>query len=182
MRALRDTMDAKDVATKSAAIERRVLELPQVRDASSIFIYVSIGNEVHTHGLIRDFLDQGKTVCAPVIERPAEGKRGKMYACRIHDLADLRPDPAMYGALSPMHPSPHKGAIDLCIMPGVAFTINGDRLGMGAAYYDEYLAAHQGMPTIALAYDWQVIDVLPVDEHDQRVDCISTEQRIIDAP
>ena len=74
------------------------------------------------------------------------------------------------------------GQIDLYLIPGVAFDPRGYRLGRGLGYYDRCLAGVKNAATVcALAYELQLVDRLPVEQHDIRVDLIVTEQRVIEA-
>lgn len=72
----------------------------------------------------------------------------------------------------------NKDEIDLIIVPGVAFTSKGDRLGYGGGYYDRYLSNYAGN-LVALAYDLQIVEKLPIEVHDQSMPLIFTETRVI---
>ena len=60
----------------------------------------------------------------------------------------------------------------LVLMPGLAFTANGDRMGYGGGYYDKFLAAESGHPTVALCYAFQMVEELPTQDHDIPVDLV----------
>ena len=64
------------------------------------------------------------------------------------------------------------------IVPGLAFTWRGHRLGQGEGYFDRFLAGHKGL-RVGLAYEAQIAPKLPTDPHDQRVDVIVTERRVV---
>ena len=68
------------------------------------------------------------------------------------------------------------GGLDLILMPGMAFTSQGDRLGRGKGYYDTYLRrarqTNDSLQTVALAFRQQVVDDIPTDSHDQPVDLV----------
>jgi 5-formyltetrahydrofolate cyclo-ligase len=91
--------------------------------------------------------------------------------------------------------------IDLMIVPGLAFDVAGRRLGFGGGYYDEVLSLRRGLGrrdaspaggasvgrtgprlVVGLAYDFQVVDVCPAEPHDQPIDCVVTESRVIRRP
>ena len=75
-------------------------------------------------------------------------------------------------------PSSAKGdAIDLVIVPGTAFDTAGHRIGMGGGFYDRFLQ-YTSVSKVALAYECQIFGSLPVEEHDQQVDYIFTENKI----
>lgn len=105
---------------------------------------------------------------------------GGMEACVVADLEqDL--ERGAFGVMEPkgkqhiIQPS----EVELIIVPGRAFSITGQRLGRGKGYYDRFLSRSKALK-VALAYDFQVVDELPVEEHDQAVDYIITQTRIID--
>jgi 5-formyltetrahydrofolate cyclo-ligase len=67
--------------------------------------------------------------------------------------------------------SPDPSAVDLVIVPGVAFTPDGHRLGQGGGWYDRFLAGvRPGTPTVGVCFDVQVVPSLPVEPHDVHVD------------
>ena len=64
-------------------------------------------------------------------------------------------------------------------MPGVAFDKNKNRLGHGGGYYDRFINKGNKLFKLAVGYDYQILDSIPVDEHDERVDTIVTETSIL---
>ena len=58
----------------------------------------------------------------------------------------------------------------LVLMPGMAFTADGNRMGYGGGFYDKFLAAEPDHPTVALCYDFQMVDYIPTDDYDIPVD------------
>ena len=60
----------------------------------------------------------------------------------------------------------------LVLMPGLAFTEKGDRMGYGGGFYDRFLAEEPNHPTLALCYDFQMVDRLPTEEYDIPVDTV----------
>ncbi len=168
----RDALRPEDVADRSARIRARVLEAPEVVRASSVFAYVSAGNEPDTRELIRAFLAAGKTVVVPLIVG-----EGRMEAHRIAGIEDLAP--GEFGILAPGKPDRFDGTPDITICPGVAFTERGCRMGRGKAFYDRFLANHPGTFAIGLCYEFQVVDDLPVEATDCPVDAVITESRTL---
>lgn len=178
MKARRAAMSANEVARCSDMIRQRVLDLDQLRDAHSVFTYVSINHEPDTRNLIRDLLALGKRVSVPRIDSD-----GLMQAHGITSLDDLQSSapgsPGQFGIPSPPLIAPVESNPDIILVPGLAFTQAGDRLGMGGGYYDRYLTQHPDSLTIGLSYDWQVIDHLPNEPHDQPVQKLVAEARVI---
>ncbi len=82
------------------------------------------------------------------------------------------PDPARCAPMATDEP-------DLVLVPGVAFDIRGGRIGYGAAYYDRLLGrCPPGTPLVAAAFEVQIVDAVPMEPHDRRVDRIVTEQHV----
>lgn len=96
-------------------------------------------------------------------------------------------DDLQRGQMNVWEPKPHCtpvkiAALDLILVPGLAFTRDGARLGRGGGYYDRLLAHPQCRAhRLAIAYDCQIIDHIPVESHDQRVPQIITESGLIQA-
>jgi 5-formyltetrahydrofolate cyclo-ligase len=159
----------------SERIASRLQEQPLWRDAETVLLYASLGQEVDTWPLINAALSAGKHVGLPRYHRAERIYR----ACEISRLSeDLIP-----GQLGIMEPAEHcpelmlKG-LDLVVVPGVAFDWNGGRLGRGKGYYDRLLATVRGM-TCGLGYDEQLVAQIPVAPHDIRLNCILTPTRWI---
>ena len=158
----RDALTPRQIEQQSARLHLRVLEL----NAESWFIYVSTGSEVSTHALIRLLLHRGQRVSVPRIVGP-----GCLEAHRIERFEQLVP--GRFGILEPpedwLEPAP-----DLCLLPCLAVTMAGSRLGHGGGYYDRYLARHPAVRPVALAFDNQILDSLPTESHDRAMDLVVT--------
>lgn len=70
---------------------------------------------------------------------------------------------------------------DIIIVPGIAFDQTGNRLGRGGGFYDSYLAKFDG-PKIGICKSLQLVDELPIEEHDIKVDFVITEKNLIECP
>ncbi len=79
-----------------------------------------------------------------------------------------------------MEPPPHEpiDKIDILIVPGIAFDKKGNRLGYGKGFYDRLLASKQTKFSIGLAYSFQIVENLPSDLHDKKLDAIASEDGI----
>ena len=154
---------------KSAAILRQVLALPALRRARTVMCYCSLPYEVQTDGLIRACLRLGKRVALPV----AVPSRRRLIACAVRNpRTELRP--GAHGIREPRlrRPVPVR-QLGLILVPGVLFDRRGGRLGHGGGYYDRFLRqVPRRIPRVGLAYALQVVDRLPVQRHDQRVDMV----------
>jgi len=153
--------------SKILAIKRRLLLLPEFKRANVIMFYVSKGGEVETMPMIEAALERGKAVLVPVIKT----RKKKMVVSEVMDPdKDLVRGP--YGIYQPKAHFEvfHPRSIDLAIVPGVAFDKKGNRLGRGMGYYDKFLTRlRPGVPTVGLAFKFQVVRKLPTLSHDRPV-------------
>ena len=168
--------DAADIRARSAAIWERLAVLGEFSAAARLLIYVSTGNEVDTHGLIRQLLAMGRQVCVPRFESATQS----YVACQVHDFdGDLAA--GKFGILEPRPEALRPAAFDqigAVLVPGLAFDETGNRLGRGLGHFDRLLQQTSGVK-IALAFDFQVVDEVPAEAHDARMDFIVTETRVV---
>jgi 5-formyltetrahydrofolate cyclo-ligase len=164
-------LSAAEVRAHSAAIWERLPLLEDFKTANCISAYVSTGNEIETHGLIRQLLAMGRCVCVPAFVN------GTYRLCELRDFdADLAL--GKFGILEPKLSGASATAPGALLVPGLAFDLAGNRLGRGLGCFDAILRDATGTK-IALAHDFQVLPEIPVDSHDVRVDFIVTEERVI---
>ena len=150
------------------ALIRRFLSLPEYRRAKTVLLYRGVGGEIDTAPILQDALSAGKLVALPRITGP-----DLMEARRVASAEELVP--GKYGIPAPPAESEliPPEALDLILVPGAAFTPEGDRLGRGGGYYDRYLPRTAGFK-VALARRGQLFPALPTQAHDQRVDLVVT--------
>ena len=163
-----------DKAAKDAEITERFLNMERVRDADCIMVYASFGSEVETYGIVDAFLGTDKKIAYPRCE-----ENGIMVFHVIESFADLHE--GMYRISEPDISLPVAEVTDrtVCIIPGLAFTENGGRLGYGGGYYDRFLLDNPHIYTIALSYEELITDELPLLQHDLMVNSIVTEERTV---
>ncbi len=149
----------------------RVTALKAYESARTVLCYHSVSGEVDTLGLIERMRSDGKTVCLPAIL-----SKGVMEARRMDCLV-----PGPYGIPCPEGPVVPPEAIDLILVPGLAFDKDCQRLGLGGGYYDRYLPKCRG-EKIGLAFDCQVVECLPLAAHDAQLDMLATESALYIKP
>lgn len=175
---LRKALDPADAEARSAEIIARLRRLPAFAAARGFLVYVaSKDNEVDTKPLIRSLLKHIYPVLAPVTE-----PGGHLLWSRLHDMADL--EPARFGILEPRLDARRitkPPADSVVVAPGIAFSVDGWRIGYGGGYFDRFLANYGG-PIIALAYDIQIVTHIDNDPHDVPMDFIVTETTIYRRP
>jgi len=160
---------------QSASIAGRLFEQPEWIRAEVIGITISRPPEVDTYTIISKAWLEGKKVAVPKC-LPENRKMDFRY---LTDFSQL--ESVYYGLKEPreeMTGMAQKDDIDLLIVPGVAFSTNGFRVGFGGGYYDRFLTGFSGK-TVSLAFSCQLIDNLPIEAHDIPVGRIITEQRVI---
>ncbi len=178
---MRDELTVGERDEKNRVVHHRFLELIQNIKSASIFLYVSFRSEVDTHGLIEQLLAEKKIVTVPLVSLHDR----KMTAIRLLDPKnDLIP--GYCGILEPrkellLERGIDHRCIDIVVLPGSVFDERGGRLGYGGGYYDRFLA-NEILPSatrIALAFDFQVRKKIAQESHDQPVDFIITEKRVV---
>ncbi|MBN2374565.1 5-formyltetrahydrofolate cyclo-ligase [bacterium] len=174
----RDGLTADERRIKSCLIIERLLSLPEFQEAESCLAYASFRSEVETDSLISTIIEMGKRLALPVTDLKAK----RLLLCEIKNgLKSL--SPSTYGIREPSlngNRLIYPNEIDLFIVPGVAFDMNGTRLGYGGGYYDRLLCGVRSKPAFALAYEIQIASALPCEATDIRVKKILTEDRLID--
>lgn len=166
MRRLNRALDSRQRLRASAAIFSAVERLPEFRAARTVAVFAALPDEPATDEVLARWASTRRVVLPRV-----EGDAMRFYACR--------PDALVFGAFGILEPQGERpcpaGEIDLVVCPGVAFTADGRRLGRGRGYYDRYLGdpAFRGF-RVGVCYAHQLIDDLPVEPHDVRMDRVIT--------
>jgi 5-formyltetrahydrofolate cyclo-ligase len=178
MLAARLRLGPDERAARSRAACDRLVALPEFRAARCVALYASIGAEVDTGPIARAGAAAGKQLAWP---RLAAGSRQLEFAACAPE--DLLTGPRGTREPPPAAPPVPLDALDLVVVPGVAFDELGWRLGRGGGYYDATLAA---LPVhvlrVALAFDLQLVPAVPGEAHDAAVHLVVTEARLVRAP
>ena len=164
----------EDNRKKSKEIKERLFGLKEFKNAKTILFYISYDGEVFTHDMILESFYK-KNIIVP-ISNPTNHSLTLSHLKSWEELSI-----GSYGILEPRIEKIRKTNVDdieLIIVPGVAFDEKGNRLGHGKGYYDRMLK-NASAPIVALAFEFQIIENIPVAEHDRPVDMIITEERII---
>ena len=152
-------------------ITESVLELNEYKSADCVFCYVSTEKEMDTFSILQDILQSGKHLGVP----KCTGK-GIMNVYEIHSLQELYP--GAYGILEPKE-DPERliqpEAIDFAFIPCISCDRSGRRLGHGGGYYDRYLEKTHCVKA-ALCREELLVDEIPVEEHDLRMDFVISEK------
>lgn len=175
MLARRRLVGAQEQVAASAAVCARVLEWLAERPDGVVLSYLAYGREIDLEALHRELWRQGRRLAVP---KTAGLAPGEMVA--VEYAAGARLAKVALGVREPegaQEVRPEE--IGVVIAPGVAFDRAGNRLGHGMGYYDRYLAGLKDVAVVGVAYDWQVVEAVPVAEFDRAMDKVLTDKREI---
>ena len=155
----RRMLSAEERTAQSALILSQLEKMTVFQEAKTVLLYYPKNNEVDVLPLFKRY-KRDKVLLLPVTHRrgmtanPYEGN-DKMHRGKV-------------GIPEPTTP-PYEGEIDLIIVPAVAFDKQGNRLGRGGGYYDRFLKKQSHATFIGVGYDFQLVDEVPVRQHDQKM-------------
>lgn len=173
LKAMRSKLTTEYVVSSSDAVAQHILACDAYKNAKLIMGYLAFGKELSVDKVLLQALADGKKVVVPLIVSATE-----MEAAVISNLQDFCLD--RYGIRSVREPVElvRPEAIDLVLVPGVAFGRDGSRMGMGAGYYDRFLERAFKAETIGVAYEKLLQDKLPADKYDIPVQYLVSETGI----
>lgn len=161
-------LSESEIESRSVFLADRLFETEAYRRSGSLYAYLSFNQEVRTAPIIERAWADGKRVAVPKVvgrdmvfiwlesfDQLKEGYFGIPESIEDGPVAD---DPAA-----------------LVLMPGLAFDREGRRVGYGGGFYDRFLARERGHPTLALCFDFQMVDSLEAEAHDVAVDQVVTD-------
>lgn len=166
-----DARRARDAARTS------LLEaVPAVREATVVAGYLAVRGEADPAALLEAALARGARVALPTVDLAS----GDIVWRRRDASTELVYGP--FGILEPPADAEpiDPASIDLVLVPGTAFDPRGGRLGMGKGFYDRALPAMSRALRIGIAFDFQVVDELPLEPHDVAMQLIATDAALID--
>ncbi len=179
MRNLRMQQDAAKASASSLAAQKVLLASPLWRKAGSVFLYQATQGEIATDLLFADALASKKSVFFPRVRKNERGKNecGLMDFVEVYGPDDLVP--GAYGIMEP-HPSlariaPEDYICDVAVIPGVAFSSMGARLGFGGGFYDRYFARPRARALVGFCYSFQMAEDLAIAPWDVSMTHICTE-------
>jgi 5-formyltetrahydrofolate cyclo-ligase len=175
--AQRNALDASQRRESSAKILERLLLLPEYRGAAVVAAYASFGSELDTAIFLRAALSAGKRLLLPRIDKAG-------HRLELRQVSDPESDlvAGVWGIREPGEHCPMipPSLVDFILVPGVAFTAKGERLGYGGGYYDRLLTGVRPQTFRAAgAFSLQVVEDLPTGENDQRLHCVVTELKTL---
>ncbi|MGD9568198.1 MAG: 5-formyltetrahydrofolate cyclo-ligase [Sedimentibacter sp.] len=174
---IRNNMPKDEAEKKSNIIINKLTTLNEYEDSKLVFVYMSFGNEVDTFELIKRMLKENKRVVIPYTDT-------KNTVIIPSELKSLEDDLILskFGYYEPIYEKIKKvepEEFDLIVTPGVVFDKNLNRVGFGKGYYDRILLRkRKDAKAVAVAYEFQVLEDVPAEAHDIKMDMIITEENI----
>ncbi|MDQ7093169.1 5-formyltetrahydrofolate cyclo-ligase [Desulfosporosinus sp. PR] len=172
---LRADLKEEERKNKSRKIQEAVLNLPEFKQAQTVMSFLNFRDEVETTALAEAVIAGEKRLilprCAP---------RGILLPIETRDLGvDI--EPGLWGIREPKlnlgEADPFE--IDLILVPGAGFDLQGNRLGYGGGYYDRFfMRIRQTVPRVAIGFECQIIERVPVDQHDAKMTMLVTENKV----
>ena len=168
----------EDKAQRSRRILQRVIQCPQYRAAETVMFYLDARSEVRTRSTVSDQLETDRRVVVPY----CVDERLQLF----HLLSLDEVSPGAFGILEPsaacrrdVDRLVNVRDVDAFVVPGVAFDRLGRRLGHGHGFFDRLLSNARGDAVkIGVGFDCQIVEQLPSEEHDVRLDLVVTENAV----
>jgi 5-formyltetrahydrofolate cyclo-ligase len=174
----RDSIPSQVRKAKDMVINERLMSLDEIRNANVLFFFASFRSEVNTLDAIAQLLSDGKRPVLPKVDN----ERHVLLLYEVKDMGELAegymgiPEPT---ALSADRMVEING-VDAVIIPGAGFDVEGNRIGYGGGYYDRLLSLlTRRVLVVAPAYEEQIVESVPAEPHDIKVDVIVTDRRVI---
>ena len=165
-RAALSTSYRKEAAVSAA--ETFATSVP-LKSGQIISLYWAIRDELSTEPLLIQLMDEGHQVCLPVVKGRGEPLEFRLW----HEGQPLAP--SGFGTLAPPDGAPVV-VPDVMVLPMLGFDARGNRLGYGAGYYDRTIASIDNpLDLVGYAFETQVVDDMPAEEHDQPLEMVVTE-------
>ncbi|XP_053615033.1 uncharacterized protein Mthfs [Plodia interpunctella] len=161
---------------QSEVVFQKLVNHPWYTNAERISLFLSTDREINTFPILDHIRSRGAHAFAP------QYAGGRMRMLRMDtddekDMPETKHGIKQHSKEVVREDAMLTGGLDLIIAPGVAFARSGDRLGHGGGYYDRYMKLARANPNaapkvVAVAFDCQIVESVPMDEHDQKVDLV----------
>lgn len=164
IRALKKEHSTEQLQSQSERIIQKLEVHPLFQKAESVMLYASLPDEVHTLSFIEKWKSMKNIILPTVVGE---------------DIIPVKVTPTCqmttgdFNILEPQN-QPYTGDLDLIVVPGMAFDRMGHRLGRGKGFYDRFLIKYPDVKTFGICFDFQYVDAIPVEPHDQMVQEVIT--------
>ncbi len=172
-RAIRDTFGDEFIKAKSLCACRNIENMAEFQGTDTVLLYYPVKNEISPLPLLEIAKAGKKQIAFPICEED-----GTLSFRTVYSLNELKK--SKFGLLEPAKEAKIAEITEktLCIVPALAFSSDGSRLGYGKGFYDKFLQNFAGI-SAGLCYSQLVLDTLPAESHDKRVDILITESEVL---
>lgn len=168
VRAAKKAVPLCDKQQRSLSILQQLEALPQFQQARTVLTYWSMDDEVYTHPFVEKYASS-KTILLPCVD--GDDLRLRQYT----GPQSMQPGP-QFGIPEPVGPEfTDLDAIDMIVVPGVAFDKHNNRMGRGRGFYDRLLKSTPKAFKVGIAFDFQIFESIPIEPFDVAMDCVLTE-------
>jgi 5,10-methenyltetrahydrofolate synthetase len=177
--ALREELSPHMRAAYSASITERLLQFPEYQQADTVLGYMNFGAEFASERWVEQALADGKKLILPRVNRHTN----HLDLYWVNDL-ESQLQPGLWGIREPAVERCERltvlNEVEFALLPGVAFTRDGVRLGYGGGFYDKLLAQMTHQPTlVGAAFSLQIVEKIPQEATDVNIEWVITEQETI---
>lgn len=166
----RDGISADFIKIASKQIHKNLKKIEAYRNAQTIACYYSIGSEVRTQDIMQEILSKGKTLALPrVVDK-------SLVFCDVKKIEDL--EKGAFDIMEPKQHCPEIGSFDVILVPAIAMTRTGQRLGYGKGFYDRFLSDRNTV-SVTPIYSKLVVKNIPKSEDDIPIQWVVTEDEVI---
>lgn len=168
IRAAKKAVPFLEKCRRSEGIMRQVEALEEFQRAGTVLLYWSMDDEVQTHDFVNRWYRE-KCILLPCVD-------GDDLRLRQYTGSECLKAGEQFGIGEPTGPEfTDLDSVELIIVPGVAFDSEGNRMGRGRGFYDRLLKSTPKAYKVGVAFDFQVIDRVPVEEFDVAMDRVVSE-------
>ena len=170
IRELKRAVSPEEKLRRSEAVMQKVEALPEFEKARVVLLYWSMADEVQTHAFVERWYKE-KVLLLPCVD-------GDDLLLRQYTGPECMVEGEQFGIGEPGATLPvytDLGSVEIIIVPGVAFDRAGNRMGRGRGFYDRLLKSTPNAMKIGVAYDFQMLDSIPVEPHDVKMNRVITE-------
>ncbi len=168
MRDKKRAVPPEEKLERSVAIMERVAQMPEFRNAGVVLLYWSMADEVQTHSFVEQWYRE-KTLLLPCVD-------GDDLRLRRYTGPECMVAGEQFGIGEPTGDEwTDLNAVELIVVPGVAFDRHNNRMGRGRGFYDRLLKSTPKALKVGVAYSFQMLDEIPVEPFDVRMDTVITE-------
>jgi len=168
VRAAKKEVSLDEKKRRSLPVMQRVAELEVFQQAQTVLLYWSMDDEVYTHQFVRQWYER-KCLLLPCVD-------GDDLRLRQYTGPDSMQAGPQFGIPEPVGPEfTDLAAVDLIVVPGVAFDRHFNRMGRGRGFYDRLLKSTPNAKKVGVAFDFQIFDCIPVESFDVPMDAVIAE-------